>query len=116
MAFEAVETHKYVSHRNLDNGQVQFTFNKDGATSAVVFPHRLTLSLPIVEGSVPRTLDARLRYRSVEGVLRFQFQFTADADRCERDAYRAEAGVVRSLCGSLKLYEGMADARRVRIE
>jgi uncharacterized protein YfdQ (DUF2303 family) len=114
--FEAVETHRYTSHRNLDNGNVQITYNKGTDTATVTFPHRLTLSIPVVEGGGPRRIDCRLRYRTAEGAIRFLVQLAEDPDRLERDTYRAEAEAVRKLCAGLKLYEGVADTRHRRID
>jgi uncharacterized protein YfdQ (DUF2303 family) len=114
--FEAVETHRYTSHRNLDNGNVQITYNKGTDTATVTFPHRLTLSIPVVEGGDPRRIDCRLRYRTAEGAIRFLVQLAEDPDRVERDTYRVEAEAVRKLCAGLKLYEGVADTRHRRID
>jgi uncharacterized protein YfdQ (DUF2303 family) len=104
--FEAVEKHTYHSAVNLDNGNVSITYQKDGATRKVEFPHTLRLWIPVLENEANRFLDGRLRYRTAEGSIAFTFQLKEDPERTERDALRAIAGNIKDSCEGCHHYEG----------
>lgn len=107
--FETVEKHTYKSATNLDNGNVEIVYVKDGNATKVAFPHTLTLSIPIFENEEPITLDGRLRYRTSEGKIAFFFQFKLEPERVQRDALRGVEKSIREQIGAdVQFYEGTA--------
>lgn len=104
--FEAVEKHTYQSAMSLENGNIKLTYVKDGGQRSVEFPHKLRLALPVLENEKAVPLDAKLRYRTAEGSIRFFFQFTHDPRRVERDQLRALASAIQTTCAGVACYEG----------
>lgn len=109
--FEAVEKHSYKSAMNLDNGNMEIVYVKDGSQAKVQFPHTLTIRIPILENEEPVKLEGRLRYRTGEGSIAFTFQFKTDPERVQRDALRAVAELVSKQVGKgVAIYEGAASS------
>jgi len=105
--FEAVETHKYNSAINLDNGNMQLTYVKDGGQRKVTFPHTLDLYIPMLENEDKVFVQGRLRYKTREGSIAFMFQLKQDPERLMRDAVRALGEEIKELC-ECHHYEGVS--------
>lgn len=103
--FEQVEKHTYSSATNLDNGNIEVVYIKDGGQRKVAFPHTLQVHIPVLENEDPIVLEGRLRYRTSEGSIAFQFQFKQDPERIKRDELRRLAGAVKAETG-VRCYEG----------
>lgn len=107
LEFQANERLAIVSHQNLDNGSLQFTFQKDNVTKRVQFPHRIKIAIPIFENEARRMLEARCRYRiDGDGVIQFMVTFVQDPRTIERDALLSIAAMIREQTDGLHQYEG----------
>lgn len=105
--FEQVEKHRYESGVNLDNGNVQLVFVKEGNQRKVEFPHAIQLAIPVLENEEPRLLEGRIRFRTLEGSVRFTFQFKQDPERVRRDALRQLSKDIKGECQNVHFYEGV---------
>jgi uncharacterized protein YfdQ (DUF2303 family) len=104
--FEAVETHTYKSAMNLDNGNMEIEYMKDGGQRKIAFPHTVTLRIPIIENEQPAEVAGRFRYRTGNGRIAFTFQLKKEPARVERDALREIADLVKKVAKGAHFYEG----------
>lgn len=105
--FQANESLVLGSTANLDDGGVRFTFNKDNVTKNVVFPHRITLLLPVHENEAAHKLEGRVRFRvGGDGSLAFVFTFVKNPQVIERTALEALSDTILTNTKGLPHYQG----------
>lgn len=79
--FQDTKNVTVASAQNLDNGAIRFHFTKENGSADVTFPHRIWLSIPIIENEDHRHIEARIRYKvSSEGILTFTMGFVKGVD------------------------------------
>ena len=107
LEFQSNEKLAVASVQNLDNGTMQFHFQKDNVSKKVTFPHRIKLWLSIFDNEEKSFYEARIRYRvDNEGVLKFKFSFVQLPDILLRNALLDLSGKITDATEGLVNYEG----------
>lgn len=93
---------------NLTNGETRFQYDEElegkaGATAQIDIPREFTLSLAIYEGTHAVQVTARLRWSLRDGNLLIGYVLV-DADRLERDQFRAGVELTEAAVGLEALY------------
>jgi uncharacterized protein YfdQ (DUF2303 family) len=110
LAFESNEDMTLASSMNLDNGATEFRFTKGNKVSDVQFPHRITLRIPVFENDKPKTIAARVRYKtSSDGVLTFKIWLVDNGGRIERDVMMELSAHIIGKVSDVIIYEGKPD-------
>ncbi len=108
LAFDATESLQLASSINLDDGSTKFHFTKANVTKDVIFPHRITIKIPVYENQDAVKLDVRIRYRTTsDGDLSFKIFMVENHSRIERDLLVKMSTDIRGLLGADAIvYEG----------
>ncbi|MEW9586769.1 YfdQ family protein [Paraburkholderia sp. DGU8] len=74
--FEASKEGNFVSASRLQDGSTTFVWKEDvNATgNKIAMPSQITLSIPVFENGAPYSIDARLKYRVKDGVLKIWYE------------------------------------------
>lgn len=87
MKFEALKKVTFSSSMRLRDGNVQVLYQEDTeARGALTIPDTITLLVPVFEGMEPDRITVRLRFRIVDGALKFSFVI-ARIEELERQAF-----------------------------
>lgn len=87
MTFDATKKVSFQSSQRLHDGQRQFRYVEENqATGAVTLPDHFVILAPVFRGMEPQRIKFMVRYRIVEGALRFQVDMH-DRDRVMREAF-----------------------------
>lgn len=86
---QAKKSIDFKSGQNLNNGDIQFTYNEatTGAAGQLAIPETFTLGIPVYEGGCKYEVIARLRYRISEGGLALWYDLLRP-ERMEEDAFK----------------------------
>lgn len=74
--FEASKEGNFVSAARLQDGSTNFVWKEDvNATgNKIAMPSQITLSIPVFENGAPHSIDARIKYRIKDGVLKIWYE------------------------------------------
>ncbi|MDR5821960.1 YfdQ family protein [Caballeronia sp. LZ043] len=74
--FEASKEGNFVSAARLQDGSTNFVWKEDvNATgNKIAMPSLITLSIPVFENGAPYSIDARIKYRIKDGVLKIWYE------------------------------------------
>ncbi|AQG98311.1 phosphopentomutase [Burkholderia sp. KK1] len=74
--FEASKEGNFVSAARLQDGSTNFVWKEDvNATgNKIAMPSQITLSIPVFENGAPYSIDARIKYRIKDGVLKIWYE------------------------------------------
>jgi uncharacterized protein YfdQ (DUF2303 family) len=74
--FEASKEGNFVSAARLQDGSTNFVWKEDvNATgNKIAMPSQITLSIPVFENGAPYAIDARIKYRIKDGVLKIWYE------------------------------------------
>jgi uncharacterized protein YfdQ (DUF2303 family) len=74
--FEASKEGNFVSAARLQDGSTNFVWREDvNATgNKIAMPSQITLSIPVFENGAPYSIDARIKYRIKDGVLKIWYE------------------------------------------
>ncbi|MFM0135055.1 DUF2303 family protein [Caballeronia grimmiae] len=74
--FEASKEGNFVSATRLQDGSTNFVWKEDiNATgNKIAMPSQITLSIPVFENGAPYSIDARIKYRVSNGVLKIWYE------------------------------------------
>jgi uncharacterized protein YfdQ (DUF2303 family) len=75
--FEASKEGNFVSASRLQDGSTAFVWKEDvNATgNKIAMPSQITLSIAVFENGAPYSIDARIKYRVKDGVLKIWYEF-----------------------------------------
>lgn len=107
---EVTRTERFKSSRNLNNGQVAFTFTNEAGEgqSEVKFPTEMTLSIPIWINGDTIAIKAKLFYRMSEGKLTFWYKLMMLEETIDH-LFNEDVEWLRSATrGIATLYQGLA--------
>ncbi|WP_244807953.1 YfdQ family protein [Caballeronia zhejiangensis] len=74
--FEASKEGNFVSAARLQDGSTNFVWKEDvNATgNKIAMPSQITLSIPVFENGAPYSIDARIKYRIKDGMLKIWYE------------------------------------------
>jgi uncharacterized protein YfdQ (DUF2303 family) len=74
--FEASKEGNFVSATRLQDGSTNFVWKEDiNATgNKIAMPSQITLSIPVFENGAPYSIEARIKYRVANGVLKIWYE------------------------------------------
>lgn len=90
---------QFSSHKRLDNGQVQFTYNevveaRAGGSGMIEIPREFTIGLRLFKNGEGYKIRARLKYRLHGSKLKFWFELDREQNAIE-DAFQAYVDLAR---------------------
>ncbi len=99
---QATKKLSFRSSQELQNGQVQLTYNEEidgqaGSTGQLQIPHEITLGLRVYKGQEGYSVTARLRYRITDGALTFSYHIN-NVEKILEDAFATVVTQIKTNC------------------